>query len=58
VFAIDRRFEAYSSTVSTVVLAAVAVSEVIGPLGARFALIRSGEAGRATPADPMLMDLR
>ena len=42
--AINQRFEAFASIVSTVVLAAVAIFEMVGPLSARFALVRSGEA--------------
>lgn len=42
--AIEQRYETFSPIVSTVVLAAVAVFEMVGPISTRFALIRSGEA--------------
>ncbi len=47
--AIDDRFEAYAPQVSTVVLAAVVIYEMIGPVATRFALVRSGES--ATPGE-------
>jgi Kef-type K+ transport system membrane component KefB len=54
--AVNQRFPDLAPTVSTVVLAAVAVFEVIGPVGARLALVRSGEAGRQQDAgDPTLL---
>lgn len=43
--AIDQRFNAFSPIVSTVVLASVAIFEMVGPISARFALVQSGEAG-------------
>lgn len=43
--AIEQRFDAFAPIVSTVVLAAVAIFEMIGPISARFALERAGEAG-------------
>lgn len=49
-FAIRQRFPEYGAIVSTVVLACVAIYEVIGPISARHALISAGEAGRAKPA--------
>ena len=42
--AIDDRFETYAPQVSTVVLAAVVIYEMIGPIATRFALVRSGES--------------
>jgi Kef-type K+ transport system membrane component KefB len=42
--AIEQRYETFSPIVSTVVLAAVAIFEMVGPISTRFALIRSGEA--------------
>ena len=56
-FAIRERFPDYGALVSTVVLASVAIYEVIGPISARQALIRAGESGRAkpAPADSLLM---
>lgn len=40
----NERFPALASTVTTVVLAAVTIFELIGPVSARIALVRSGEA--------------
>lgn len=52
--AIEARYEAFGPAVSTVVLASVAIFEMIGPISARFALVRSGEAftapGEKAPA--------
>ena len=44
--AVNQRFPDLAPTVTTVVLAAVAVFELIGPVGAKLALFRSGEAGQ------------
>jgi hypothetical protein len=56
VLVIRERFPDLSPIVSTVVLGAVAVFEVAGPLSARFALDRTGESrpqGQgALPLDP------
>ena len=46
---INRRFPEYGGAVSTVVLAAVVVYEMIGPISARFAITRSGEARPRMP---------
>jgi Kef-type K+ transport system membrane component KefB len=56
-FAIRQRFPEYGAIVSTVVLACVAIYEVIGPISTRHALISAGESGRAKPipADSLLM---
>ena len=40
----NERFPQIGPTISTIVLASVAIFELVGPLGARFALERSGEA--------------
>ena len=52
--AIEARYEAFGPSVSTVVLASVAIFEMIWPISARFALVRSGEAftapGEQAPA--------
>jgi Kef-type K+ transport system membrane component KefB len=53
--AIDQRFPDLSTVVSTVILAAVAVSEIVGPISARFALVASGEAGLARPGSDSLL---
>lgn len=42
---IENRFPAYAETVTTIVLASVGIHEMFGPVLARFALVRSGEAG-------------
>jgi Kef-type K+ transport system membrane component KefB len=39
----NERFPQIGPTISTIVLASVAIFELVGPLGARFALERSGE---------------
>ncbi len=46
---IDDRYADLAPQVSTVVLAAVVVHEMIGPISTRFALVRSGEAVPAAP---------
>jgi mannitol/fructose-specific phosphotransferase system IIA component (Ntr-type) len=38
-----------AGTVTTVALAALAINQLLGPSGARFALTRAGEAGKAHP---------
>lgn len=42
--AVNARYPQYAPVVTTVVLASVAVFEMIGPASTRFALVRSGEA--------------
>ena len=44
---IEGRYEAYAPSVSTVVLASVAIFEMFGPISTRFALMRAGEAETA-----------
>ena len=51
--AVNQRFEAFAPIVSTVVLASVAIFEVVGPISTRFALTRSGEASLEQPAAPL-----
>ncbi len=46
---IEGRYEAYAPSVSTVVLASVAIFEMFGPISTRFALMRAGEAATADP---------
>ena len=48
--AINQRFETFAPIVSTVVLAAVAIFEMIGPISTRFALVRAGETSLSSPA--------
>ena len=50
--AVNIRYPQFAPVVTTVVLASVAVFEMVGPLGARFALVRAGEAGLGKPARP------
>ncbi|MEO8077234.1 MAG: cation:proton antiporter [Acidobacteriota bacterium] len=53
-FAISARYPAFAPIVRTIVLASVAVYEVIGPVSTRFALVRAGEAHTGEPAtDPL-----
>ena len=49
--AINQRYETFAPIVSTVVLSAVVIYEMVGPISTRFALMRSGEANlqAATP---------
>jgi Kef-type K+ transport system membrane component KefB len=43
VITIQRRFADLAPTVSTIVLASVVVYEIVGPISARYALVRAGE---------------
>jgi Kef-type K+ transport system membrane component KefB len=52
---INRRFPDLAHVITTVVLAAVTVFELIGPISARYALVRAGEA-RAQPPVSGLID--
>jgi Kef-type K+ transport system membrane component KefB len=55
VLIVGERFPQISATVTTVVLAAVAVFELIGPVGAKIALVRSGETcAAATEEAPVI----
>lgn len=47
--AIDQRYDSFAPIVSTVVLAAVAIFEMVGPISTRFALRQSGEANFDRP---------
>jgi Kef-type K+ transport system membrane component KefB len=49
---VSRRFPEYAVTMSTVILGAVCVFEILGPVAARYAILASGEARvrSATPA--------
>ncbi|MEP6916966.1 MAG: cation:proton antiporter [Acidobacteriota bacterium] len=57
--AVNSRYPQFAPIISTVVLASVAVFEVIGPASTRFALIRAGEVGAARPVrtDALTADL-
>ena len=50
--AVNQRFDLFAPTVSTVVLAAVAIYEMVGPISTRFALVRAGEAGMQVAPGP------
>jgi len=56
VLATNERFPSLGPTVSTIVLAGVAIFELIGPLGARIALVRSGETRPQEPMPAVLLD--
>ena len=45
----DSRFSDVAATVTTVGLAALAINQLVGPSGTRFALSRAGEAGKDLP---------
>lgn len=47
---VARRFPEYAVTMSTVILGAVCVFEVLGPVATRYAVIASGEARLPSPA--------
>lgn len=51
---VNRRFPELAPVVTTVVLAAVTVFELIGPIGARYALTRAGEVRPHLPATGLL----
>ncbi|MEO7274278.1 MAG: hypothetical protein ABIX28_16445, partial [Vicinamibacterales bacterium] len=57
--AVNSRYPQFAPLISTVVLASVAVFEVIGPASTRFALIRAGEAGAgsAPTTEALSLDL-
>lgn len=42
--AVGHRFPALGPAISTVVLAAIAIFELVGPVGVRYAIVRAGEA--------------
>ena len=50
--AVNSRYPQFAPMVTTVVLASVAVFEMIGPASTRFALARSGEVGVARVSSP------
>lgn len=54
VLVVNERFAPFAPVVTTVVLAAVAIFELVGPLSARLALVRSGETRPAEEAEPVL----
>lgn len=56
VLATNERFPSLGPTVSTIVLASVAIFELIGPLGARIALVKSGETHPQEQTAAVLLD--
>ena len=56
VLLINRRFPDYSQVVATVILSAVVIYEMFGPISTRFAIIRSGEARPDQPEPAGLID--
>lgn len=44
ILTVNRRFPEFSEVISTVVLSAVAVYEVFGPIATRYAIVRAGES--------------
>lgn len=49
--AVNSRYPQFAPVVTTIVLASVAVFEMVGPASTRFALVQAGEAGVAKHAD-------
>ncbi len=54
--AVEQRYESFAPIVTTVVLGAVAVYEMIGPISTRFALVRAGEARLEVSRTPDSVD--
>jgi Kef-type K+ transport system membrane component KefB len=52
--AINRRYPELAPIITTVVLGAVTVFELVGPISARYALVRSGESHPQPPATGLL----
>ncbi|HYF39523.1 MAG TPA: cation:proton antiporter [Gemmatimonadales bacterium] len=52
--AVNRRFPELAPLITTVVLAAVTIFELVGPVGARYALVRAGEAKPQPPATGLI----
>jgi hypothetical protein len=52
--AINRRYPELAPIITTVVLGAVTVFELVGPISARYALVRSGESKPQPPATGLL----
>jgi hypothetical protein len=56
--AVNSRYPQFAPVVSTVVLASVAVFEMIGPASTRFALVHAEEAGaRQSRSDPLAVGI-
>jgi hypothetical protein len=56
VLATNQRFPELGPQVATIVLAAVAIFELVGPLSAKFALQKSGESRPQDHAPAVLLD--
>ncbi|HEX2250243.1 MAG TPA: cation:proton antiporter [Gemmatimonadales bacterium] len=52
--AVNRRYPELAPIITTVVLGAVTVFELVGPISARYALVRSGESKPQPPATGLL----
>jgi Kef-type K+ transport system membrane component KefB len=52
--AVNRRFPEVAPVITTVVLAAVTVFELVGPVSARYALVRAGEAQPQPPVTGLM----
>jgi len=52
----SQRFPEIGPTIATIVLASVAIFELVGPLSARFALVQSGESRPQGAAAAVLLD--
>ena len=53
---IDRRFPDYAEVINTVVLSSVVINEMIGPVSAKLAILRSGEARPHDPEPASLLE--
>jgi Kef-type K+ transport system membrane component KefB len=56
ILTISRRFPELAPTITTIVLSAVVVFEIIGPISTRFALVRSGETHPEDREPAVLLD--
>jgi hypothetical protein len=56
VLIVNQKFPVVGPVVTTVVLASVAIFELVGPLAARLALVGSGETRPDTPAETLALD--
>jgi hypothetical protein len=51
VLAVQAEFPEIAKLITALILAAVAVNEIIGPLGTKFALIKAGETNISKHSD-------
>jgi Kef-type K+ transport system membrane component KefB len=56
VLIVNQKFPVVGPVVTTVVLASVAIFELVGPLAVRLALVGSGETRPDTPAETLALD--